>query len=145
MTTTDAPDPVARSIDMVSDSIADIDYPVGSRIQSGRDRATVAYTGPVVGQTGIWVGVEWDDASRGKHDGSTGGVRYFTAVGGPTAGSFLRKEKCPPGVSVVAALRARYNNEAAEGGGETTQEEMYVFTQRQMKVSCHSLRSEYIS
>lgn len=27
---------------------------------------------------GIWVGVEWDDPTRGKHDGTKEGVRYFT-------------------------------------------------------------------
>jgi hypothetical protein len=38
---------------------------------------------------GIWLGVEWDDASRGKHDGAhSDGVRYFTARG-PTAASFV--------------------------------------------------------
>ena len=28
--------------------------------------------------TGIWIGVEWDDERRGKHDGSHEGRRYFT-------------------------------------------------------------------
>ena len=27
--------------------------------------------------TGNWVGIEWDDSSRGKHDGSKNGVSYF--------------------------------------------------------------------
>ncbi len=27
---------------------------------------------------GLWLGVEWDDPERGKHDGSHEGVRYFT-------------------------------------------------------------------
>ena len=45
---------------------------VGSRVQILRARASVRYVGSVVNQEGTWVGVEWDDASRGKHDGSTG-------------------------------------------------------------------------
>ena len=28
--------------------------------------------------TGEWVGVEWDDSSRGKHNGEHDGVQYFT-------------------------------------------------------------------
>lgn len=47
-------------------------YAVGCRVQILKDRATVRYLGPVKGQEGQWVGVEWDDASRGKHDGTTG-------------------------------------------------------------------------
>lgn len=27
---------------------------------------------------GLWLGVEWDHPSRGKHDGSHDGVQYFT-------------------------------------------------------------------
>ena len=51
---------------------------VGCRVET-RDgaRATVRYVGPVVGQDGEWIGVEWDDPTRGKHDGSYGGERYF--------------------------------------------------------------------
>ena len=52
------------------------------------------YIGPVKGQEGTWVGLEWDDTSRGKHDGTTGGVKYFSCLsGGSTAGSFVRSEK----------------------------------------------------
>ncbi len=32
---------------------------------------------PLCAFSGTWLGVEWDDASRGKHDGSKDGVRYF--------------------------------------------------------------------
>ena len=53
------------------------DVAVGVRLQIGRDRATVRYVGPVDSQVGDWVGLEWDDPSRGKHDGTTGGRQYF--------------------------------------------------------------------
>lgn len=41
---------------------------------------TVLYMGPVPPTSGDWLGVEWDDPSRGKHDGmhKETGVRYFT-------------------------------------------------------------------
>jgi len=28
--------------------------------------------------SGVWLGVEWDDPSRGKHSGDHDGVHYFT-------------------------------------------------------------------
>lgn len=28
---------------------------------------------------GVWLGVDWDDPGRGKHDGSYKNVRYFAA------------------------------------------------------------------
>ena len=38
---------------------------------------TVRYVGEVAGTSGAWLGVEWDDPTRGKHDGSHKGVKYF--------------------------------------------------------------------
>lgn len=51
---------------------------IGSRIQVGKDRATVKFIGSVKGTQGDWLGIEWDDAPRGKHDGSHKDTRYFT-------------------------------------------------------------------
>lgn len=53
------------------------DLCTGSRVLLGNHAATVRYIGDVSGQTGQWVGLEWDDASRGKNDGSVDGHRYF--------------------------------------------------------------------
>lgn len=59
-------------------------------------------------------GVEWDDPSRGKHDGSVlaaGGavVRHFTcARPGPTSASFLKPAKLDRGVAFMEVLRRRY-------------------------------------
>lgn len=85
----------------------------GARVLIAGEKATVRYVGPVEGQTGAWAGVEWDDAARGKHDGSAGGVAYFS-VATPGAGSFVRLEKVHAGCSVEQALLARY---AGSGGG----------------------------
>lgn len=40
---------------------------------------TAKYVGQLTSVDEVWVGVDWDDASRGKHDGLIKGVRYFTA------------------------------------------------------------------
>jgi dynactin complex subunit len=50
---------------------------VGKRLSYNGALCTVRYIGDVSGTTGTWLGVEWDDPSRGKHDGSHKGTRYF--------------------------------------------------------------------
>lgn len=50
----------------------------GQRLSYDGALCTVRFIGQVTGTTGTWLGVEWDDPSRGKHDGSHKGVRYFT-------------------------------------------------------------------
>jgi hypothetical protein len=106
----------------------------GQRVSIAGYKATVRYIGPVEGQKGVWVGVEWDDASRGKHDGSTGGVQYFSCRSGATAGSFVRAEKVPAGVVLLEALQARYSNQKAEGGGQQSEGEVFLRTAGNRKV-----------
>lgn len=45
------------------------------RILIDKHKATVRYVGPIIGYNGTWIGLEWDDVSRGKHDGSVKGQR----------------------------------------------------------------------
>ena len=56
----------------------DSNHYVGQRLSYSGQTCTVRYTGPVKGTKGDWLGVEWDDPSRGKHDGSHDRIRYFT-------------------------------------------------------------------
>lgn len=53
---------------------------VGRRINYAGYLGTIRYVGPVDGTQGVWLGVEWDDAHRGKHDGLKNGKRYFTCL-----------------------------------------------------------------
>ena len=53
---------------------------VGTRLNHAGFLGTVRYAGAVDGAPGLWLGVEWDDSSRGKHDGVKDGKRYFTCV-----------------------------------------------------------------
>ncbi len=50
---------------------------IGQRLSFDGAICTVRYIGEVVGTSGAWLGVEWDDPVRGKHDGSHKGTRYF--------------------------------------------------------------------
>ncbi|XP_037546358.1 tubulin-specific chaperone E [Nematolebias whitei] len=81
--------------------------PVGRRVSCGGERATVRYVGPVPPTPGLWLGVEWDNAERGKHDGSHGGVQYFTCRH-PKGGSFVRPAKASFGVDFLTALQRTY-------------------------------------
>uniref|UniRef100_A0A8C2AFW8 Tubulin-specific chaperone E n=1 Tax=Cyprinus carpio TaxID=7962 RepID=A0A8C2AFW8_CYPCA len=90
---------------------------VGRRVSCDGERGTVRYVGPVPPTAGLWLGVEWDDPERGKHDGSHEGVRYFTCRH-PTGGSFVRPKKASFGVDYVTALKQRYEVELQEVIGE---------------------------
>ncbi|ORY66787.1 hypothetical protein BCR35DRAFT_181638 [Leucosporidium creatinivorum] len=85
---------------------------------------TILYSGPVPPTQGIWLGVEWDDPARGKHDGmyEKTSVRYFHCrIKG--AGSFLRPNApgLSYGTSFLAALHSKYLDDGSstkEGEGE---------------------------
>ena len=90
---------------------------VGGRVRDENGcRGTVRYVGPVAtSKEATWVGVEWDDPLRGKHDGAIikdGVIRYFQTKE-PKGGSFVKPAKLDAGTSFVAALRARYVEMAA--------------------------------
>jgi dynactin complex subunit len=53
---------------------------VGQRRSFDGHLSTIRYVGTVQGTTGDWLGVEWDDASRGKHSGEHKGIRYFSCM-----------------------------------------------------------------
>lgn len=89
---------------------------VNQRRSYNGDLCTVRYAGRVEGTTGEWLGVEWDDPTRGKHSGEHQGVRYFTCKSKhPTAGSFVRPSRAadkPRGF--LEALREKYASEFEE-------------------------------
>lgn len=52
---------------------------IGKRLSYGGMICTVRYVGKVEGQGDkIWLGVEWDNELRGKHNGTYKGKQYFT-------------------------------------------------------------------
>uniref|UniRef100_A0A3B4AD82 Tubulin-specific chaperone E n=1 Tax=Periophthalmus magnuspinnatus TaxID=409849 RepID=A0A3B4AD82_9GOBI len=85
---------------------------VGRRVSCGGDRATVRYVGPVPPTKGVWLGVEWDNPERGKHDGVHEGVQYFTCSC-PGSGSFVRPSKVSFGVDFLRSLIGRWDDVAA--------------------------------
>ncbi|KAL0577802.1 hypothetical protein V5O48_004169 [Marasmius crinis-equi] len=81
---------------------------VGDRISYQGNLATVKFIGAVEKSTGTWLGIEWDDPSRGKHDGVKDGKRYFDCRF-PNAGSFIRQSvNVLCGVSFLEGLSSKY-------------------------------------
>ncbi|KAI0117346.1 RNI-like protein [Daldinia grandis] len=86
---------------------------VGDRLSYDGAVCTVRYVGEVSGTSGSWLGVEWDDPTRGKHDGSHKGVRYFTCQSkSATAASFVRPTRpIEKPQSFVRAVTQKYASE----------------------------------
>ncbi|KNG51479.1 tubulin-specific chaperone e [Stemphylium lycopersici] len=98
-------------------------YP-GKRLSFSSHLCTIRYHGPVTGTTGSWLGVEWDDPTRGKHLGAHQGTQYFTCLNpSPTSASFIRPTRKPDSArSFVQALKAKYASEEDEEGNEGFQD-----------------------
>lgn len=52
-------------------------FHVSQRLSFEGALCTVRYIGPVDGTVGEWLGVEWDDPTRGKNFGHANGKEYF--------------------------------------------------------------------
>ncbi|KAB5581001.1 hypothetical protein GE09DRAFT_1020727 [Coniochaeta sp. 2T2.1] len=83
---------------------------IGERLSYDGALCTVRYIGTVEGTSGSWLGVEWDDPTRGKHDGQHKGVRYFECkIKSSTSASFIRPTRPHDGKSdFLTALIEKY-------------------------------------
>lgn len=63
--------------DKEHEAMVDIAPYIGQRLSLKKQTCTVRYIGAVADKSGDWLGIEWDDASRGKHDGTHDGTSYF--------------------------------------------------------------------
>ncbi|KAJ7481176.1 hypothetical protein B0H11DRAFT_2157842 [Mycena galericulata] len=80
----------------------------GTRLSLAGSIGTVKFVGQVDNTSGVWLGVEWDDPKRGKHDGVKDGKRYFTCRV-HNAGSFIRPTTgISYGTSFLKALKSKY-------------------------------------
>jgi hypothetical protein len=80
---------------------------VGKRVICDGDLGTVRFVGEIPQKPGVWLGIEWDNPSRGRHDGTHDGVRYFS-TSHPNGGSFVRENKVSFGLSFSDAVKRRY-------------------------------------
>ena len=84
------------------------------------NKATVRYIGPVKSAKNSsteYIGVEWDDSERGKHDGSleakdgSGTREVYFRTASPKSGSFVKPAKLNRGVAFATAL---YNSDGRD-------------------------------
>ena len=93
------------------------DLYINKRVSIESHKATILYAGPLLHEvTGalalkkneLWFGIEWDDASRGKHNGVVNGTVYFTPKKEGTNSSLVLEKKCNFGVDILEAIVKRY-------------------------------------
>lgn len=85
------------------------------RILFNGEKGTVKYRGKLqhkvdnakVKVDEVWLGVEWDDETKGKHNGTVEGFKYFEAKG-EKAGSLVVSKKAEFGQEIIEALIRRY-------------------------------------
>ncbi|KAI8820758.1 uncharacterized protein EV422DRAFT_578604 [Fimicolochytrium jonesii] len=83
---------------------------IGKRIFLNPNCGTVRFHGVLPGSEQRWYGIEWDDATRGKHSGTHNGLQYFTTRDAGS-GSFIREGKLTSecfGRSFLDALAEKY-------------------------------------
>lgn len=110
---------------------------VGKRVDRGGFRGTIRYYGkllhvPTKGKFNpqdLWVGVEWDEASRGTHSGSVEGVEYFSTFDGAERATLTKEKLLDFGVDFVMAWVRRYltNAEIEELSTDRDQLLQYLF------------------
>jgi tubulin-specific chaperone E len=91
------------------------EYRIGQRVSDLEGyKGTIRYIGPVItakNPEDIWLGIDWENPARGKHDGScvdSNNVihRYFECL--PGSGSFVKTNKITKGISFIQALHEKY-------------------------------------
>jgi len=84
----------------------------GQRLSFEGALCTVRYFGPLTGTKGQWLGIEWDDPSRGKHSGQHQDETVFRCLSSsPTAASFVRPSRpTDPKRGFLEAVRFKYGD-----------------------------------
>ena len=82
----------------------------GQRLSYDGALCTVRFFGPLKDLKRDWVGVEWDNTARGKHDGQHQGEQIFQCLSSyPTAASFIRPTRKPdPSRTLLEAIKRKY-------------------------------------
>ncbi|KAL9044342.1 MAG: hypothetical protein Q9214_002513 [Letrouitia sp. 1 TL-2023] len=100
---------------------------VGQRMSYDGDLCTTCFLGEVNDRSGAWIGVEWDNPGRGKHNGTHSGKKYFECRNkSSTAGSFIKhSRRADASQSFLDSLRKKYSL-AVEGGEPFNQKSISI-------------------
>ncbi|XP_077201808.1 tubulin-specific chaperone E isoform X2 [Paroedura picta] len=115
---------------------------VGRRILCNGEYGTVLYVGSVPPTAGTWLGVEWDNYQRGKHNGTHEGIQYFKCRH-PTGGSFIRPNKANFGVDFLSAVKKRYGlNDDVQGTENETETSLVIGRKTVERVGFDSIKEK---
>ena len=101
-------------------SSSDISNLLGKRVELNEKTAKIKYVGPLkhkkdYKENEIWLGLEWDDKTRGKHNGTVEGFEYFKTTNGDNSGSLVKMTKVNIGQTFKGAIGYKYNFYEEEG------------------------------
>ena len=101
-------------------STSDISNLLGKRVELNEKTAKIKYVGPIkhkkdYKENEIWLGLEWEDKTRGKHNGTVEGFEYFKTTNGDNSGSLVKMTKVNIGQTFKGALGYKYNFYEEEG------------------------------
>lgn len=120
----------------------------GDRAELEGCRVTVRFSGQLSGKDGHWVGVEWDDATKGKHDGALEGQQYFTCSRPGPCGSFIKLEsfqkKALQGCSLQEALRDRYSSTVRDQDIAQGQSSRHILTAGEKSLAVQLLEHQRV-
>eukprot|EP01017_Pseudomicrothorax_dubius_P037544 TRINITY_DN5517_c0_g1_i4.p1 TRINITY_DN5517_c0_g1~~TRINITY_DN5517_c0_g1_i4.p1 ORF type:complete len:541 (-),score=84.17 TRINITY_DN5517_c0_g1_i4:144-1766(-) len=92
---------------------------VGKRVEVLGSRGTIRYDGPLRHEISPneahfaekdhrWLGIEWDEVYRGRHNGTVRDFTYFSTTNGLKSASLVKASKVNLGTSFAAALAHKY-------------------------------------
>ena len=93
---------------------------LGRRIENLKEISTVKYVGPLKHQTDradadqVWLGIQWDNPERGKHNGTVEGYQYFICDDGLNSGSLLKHDKANFGINIFDGIHIKYSKKGAD-------------------------------
>jgi len=94
------------------------------RIELNGFCGTIKYIGSLKhkndSETELWLGVEWHEESRGKHNGTVEKYKYFETKNNKNSGSLIKISKVNFGLDLEEAINFKYNF-------ENQKNEMYSF------------------
>ena len=91
--------------------VTDTENFLNTRVELNDQIGMVKYVGKLKHKEdpSLWVGVEWEDPSRGKHNGTVEGVEYFKTTNNLPSGSLIRLNKINIGSTFEQAINFKYN------------------------------------
>ncbi|KAL4483876.1 hypothetical protein ABPG72_006251 [Tetrahymena utriculariae] len=88
------------------------------RVECQSFYGTIKYSGPLIhegrpanSENQLWFGVEWDDETRGRHNGTVKGTQYFVTKDNKNSGTLVKYEKVSIGIDILDGILAKYFKE----------------------------------